>query len=192
MHKPPTKASLRLVVAAFVAGLLPGTDACAGDALGLVGAVDPTFNGGGPVFLDAARTVPRSTYLNGLLIDGQGRLVATGATTDANGKSATLVARFGAGGESDPAFGENGVRIQQLSSNPVSAYARIRRVFAVSRGRWGRLRRVPSAVGWPSRSGCDDPRRHWFAEPRLRSGGLLTLSPALRRPTPARAAHRGA
>src|SRR3954454_21869909 len=58
----------------------------AAEALGRAGALAPTFHGGTPLMLDAARATPQSTYLQSVVGDAAGRILVSGGTTDANGK----------------------------------------------------------------------------------------------------------
>ncbi|HXJ35443.1 MAG TPA: hypothetical protein VMS22_15525 [Candidatus Eisenbacteria bacterium] len=88
----------------------------------LPGAYDPTFNGGAPLLLDLALTVPRVTLARGVVFDAAGRLMVTGYTSDENGRAAVFLARFGADGVIDGTFATGGVAIHQvgLSATPGS------------------------------------------------------------------------
>lgn len=80
----------------------------------LPGQPDPTFNGGQPLLVDAARTAPRLTSLFGASVDAQGGLLVTGSGIDENGHTAVLVARISADGALDGAFGVGGTIVVQL------------------------------------------------------------------------------
>jgi uncharacterized delta-60 repeat protein len=87
------------------------------------GALDPAFNGGSPVLLDLAKTVPRSTSLQGVAVDAQSRMVLTGYSTDENGRTAVLIARLGSDGALDATFGEGGSRIVQMGLGSGSPFS---------------------------------------------------------------------
>jgi uncharacterized delta-60 repeat protein len=97
--------------AVAILALALGVDPCRAE---LPGDFDPTFNGGQPVLLDAARTVPRSTYVNGLTFDPSGGIILTGNATDETGRNGVLLARLGADGVLDTSFGTNGSIVVQL------------------------------------------------------------------------------
>ncbi|HXJ36131.1 MAG TPA: hypothetical protein VMS22_19030 [Candidatus Eisenbacteria bacterium] len=78
------------------------------------GAFDPSFNGGNPVLLDVAKTVPRSSGLTSVVFDAQGRIMVAGNTTDATAHTAVLIARLLGDGTVDATFGDGGSRIAQM------------------------------------------------------------------------------
>jgi uncharacterized delta-60 repeat protein len=84
----------------------------------LPGDLDPSFNGGQPVLLDAAVTVPRATALVGLVVDGEGRIVVTGSATDANGAVGLAIARLAADGSVDASFASGGSLVVQMGLGP--------------------------------------------------------------------------
>lgn len=87
-----------------------------GVALGRAGDADPTFHGGTPATADLSKSIPRSSHFRGAVIDGAGRILATGSATDADGRTAAGMARFRADGTLDPAFGTGGSRVVQLGT----------------------------------------------------------------------------
>lgn len=104
---------LRIVL---VAMLLAGRS-----ALGLgPGDLDPDFNGGQPVTFDIAATAPRVTGFGSVLVDGDGRYVAFGSSTDADGKAALAVVRVTPQGRADDTFGVGGSVVRQYGqgANP--------------------------------------------------------------------------
>jgi uncharacterized delta-60 repeat protein len=96
-----TQVALALALAAAAHAALPGE-------------LDPTFNGGQPVFLNPALTVPRFTQVHGAAYDDLGGLVVAGSTTDATGSTALFVARIAPDGTPDTAFGTGGTTVLQL------------------------------------------------------------------------------
>ena len=85
-------------------------------AAGQAGDVDPTFHGGTPVLADLAKTVPRATYFSDLVVDGAGRIVVAGSSSDANGNTAVALARYSGDGALDPGFAEGGSRVSQMGT----------------------------------------------------------------------------
>lgn len=115
------RAARRLIVGCLLlAAPLVAPQAAA--ALGKPGDIDPTFHGGKPVLEDPAKTVPHFTDFTNLIVDGAGRIVVAGQTTDASGRTAVALARFSADGDPDPGFGEGGSRVTQFGagSSPFS------------------------------------------------------------------------
>ncbi|HEV7732899.1 MAG TPA: hypothetical protein VGR62_12080 [Candidatus Binatia bacterium] len=96
-----------VAIALLVAGACPALAELPGDP-------DPTFNGGQPMLVDFARTVPRSTFLNAVTFDAEGRLMVAGIATDESGRSAAVIARLGADGAVDASFGTGGATVVQL------------------------------------------------------------------------------
>lgn len=99
-------------------------------ALGKPGDLDPTFHGGKPVLADLAKTVPHLTDFYNLLVDGAGRIVVAGQSTDADGHAAVAVARFSADGATDAGFGEGGSRVIQLGAGTFT-YSTAQSLFPV-------------------------------------------------------------
>jgi uncharacterized delta-60 repeat protein len=77
------------------------------------GDLDPDFNGGQPVTFDIAATAPRVTGFGSVLVDGDGRYVAVGSSTDADGKTALAVVRVTPQGLPDDTFGAGGAVVRQ-------------------------------------------------------------------------------
>jgi len=78
------------------------------------GDLDPDFNGGQPLSFDLSRTAPRATGFGKVLVDAEGRYVAVGSTTDADGKTALAVVRVTPQGGPDTTFGAGGAVVLQL------------------------------------------------------------------------------
>lgn len=113
---------------------------CAGRAVAeLPGDPDPTFNGGQPMRVDFARTVPRSTFLNAVTFDTAGRLMVAGNATDATGRGAVVIARFGTDGAVDASFGTGGSTVVQLGLG-MGMFAPSSRATAIGPR--------PDAAGW--------------------------------------------
>src|SRR5258705_13138192 len=89
--------SRRATIAALGVASLAAT-APAAHALGRPGDLDPTFNGGTPVPLEFSRAAPRSTFIDSVIVDPQGRLLVSGGASDANGKNAGFVGRLSGAG----------------------------------------------------------------------------------------------
>ena len=79
---------------------------------------------------DLAKTVPHLTDFYNLVIDGAGRIVVAGQTSDAGGHTAVALARFSADGATDPGFGEGGSRVIQLGTAPYT-YSTAQSLFLV-------------------------------------------------------------
>lgn len=145
-------------------------------ALGRAGEVDPTFNAGRPVLVDLARTVPRSTYFSGLLVDGTGRILVVGSSSDANGRTAAAVARFTGDGSLDTGFASGGSSVLQLGSGS-NAYSSAQSLFAVP-GRYagfGVYRTNGTSSGGQS---AFEIRADGSPDLDVGSGGLATREPA--------------
>jgi uncharacterized delta-60 repeat protein len=86
------------------------------------GDLDPDFNGGQLRTFDIAATAPRSTGFGSVLVDGEGRYVVVGSSTDPNGKAAIAVVRVTAQGGVDGSFGSSGAVVLQAGegSSPYS------------------------------------------------------------------------
>src|SRR5262252_4047402 len=78
------------------------------------GDFDPTFNGGAPVVLDLAQTVPCSTLFRAVVFDAGGAIVLAGDATDPTGRPGVLIARLHADGTVDASFGTGGSRVIQM------------------------------------------------------------------------------
>jgi uncharacterized delta-60 repeat protein len=96
-----------LVVGALLASAHTGMAARPGE-------LDPSFNGGQPVLLDLARTVPRSTSFTAVAIDDGGNVLPAGSASDENGRTAVALARVGPNGALDSSFGSAGSHVVQL------------------------------------------------------------------------------
>lgn len=129
MRGAGSRAARRLITGCLLLALPLAAPAGAA-ALGAPGQLDPTFHGGKPVLEDLAKTVPHFTDFNNLLVDGAGRIVVAGQTTDPGGHTAVALARFSANGEPDPGFGEGGFRVTQFGAGP-SPYSTPQSLFTV-------------------------------------------------------------
>lgn len=96
-----------MLAASFLAAAQTADGAHPGD-------LDPSFNGGQPVLLDLAKTVPRTTTCDDVAIDAAGRIVVTGTSTDAEGLNAVALARLLPNGTIDASFGAGGSQVLQL------------------------------------------------------------------------------
>lgn len=134
-----------LAICVLAVVLLAGSDRAL--ALGKAGDVDPTFHGGAPVLADLAKTVPRVTYFSDLVVDGSGRIVVAGSSSDASGNTALALARYGADGALDPGFAEGGSRVLQLGT----AYSFAQNLFRVP-GRYVGLGLYRTVSGAPDQS----------------------------------------
>jgi uncharacterized delta-60 repeat protein len=120
----------RLLLLGWLALAIPLAVPAGAAALGAPGEIDPTFHGGKPVLADPAKTVPHFTDFTNLLVDGAGRIVVAGQTTDANGRTAVAVARYSSDGAADTGFGEGGTRVTQFGAG-TSPYSSPQSLFLV-------------------------------------------------------------
>jgi uncharacterized delta-60 repeat protein len=143
-------------------------------ALGRAGDLDPTFHGGAPATANLARTAPYSAWFSALVVDGSGRIVASGGATDANGVNAAAVARFNAGGDLDGSFGDGGSVVRQLGSG-TNQYSFAGSVFTVP-GRYVGFGsyRIVNGRSLPS---AFQLRENGSPDLDVGSGGLLTTDP---------------
>jgi uncharacterized delta-60 repeat protein len=83
-------------------------------AAGLPGELDPTFNGGQPLIRDLSRTVPRSSFFNGVALDPAGGFVLVGTATDESGRGGVGLLRVNDDGTEDASFASGGAQVLQL------------------------------------------------------------------------------
>jgi len=78
------------------------------------GDLDPTFNGGTPVLIDAAQGSRPVTGVGGVAVEADGSVMVAGGTRDAQDRGATYLARLTTDGMLDPAFATGGVPVTQV------------------------------------------------------------------------------
>jgi uncharacterized delta-60 repeat protein len=113
-----------IVLAVWLVAMLAPSGA---DAALNPGQLDTAFGAGGFVDFDPSLAAPKSAFVNDVTVDAQGRTLATGGASDANGHAAFFAERFLSNGAVDTSFGENGSGfvLRQLSPNssPDSIYS---------------------------------------------------------------------
>jgi len=89
------------------------------------GSLDPSFGGAGTgavvTQFGSGGSPMSAAYFGGLVILGDGHIVACGVATDSSGHNNALVARFTSGGVLDASFGSGGRTLLQLGTNATPA-----------------------------------------------------------------------
>jgi len=127
------------------------------------GALDPTFGSGGIVF------TPQANFLNGLAIQADGKIIASGGGRTGNAGPSTL-ARYNPDGTLDATFGTSGIVTSTFGTGNTAVVLQSDGKIvttAVNNGNFGVARYLPS-----------DPQIGWFtasANP-VTAGSNLTLT----------------
>ena len=99
------------------------------------GTPDATFGDGGKLVFQAGAGAAPSSAVNALALQPNGKVVAAGSASDANGNPAVMVARLDPSGALDTSFGSGGEVVRQLGAAKTSTFSFANAVLLQSDGK---------------------------------------------------------